>query len=173
MPITVTPNPINLTWANFRPVDSSPDLSGDEVAQIHPETSMPDQIQVARNQNVFKLGSFTIGVAPVSADTIVLRSAQQTAELLRHEQGHYDLLILTVRAMARELESASAGSAGDLNTRVQAIQKTHADRADKLDKAYDTQTKNGKDAKVQSDWNGWIAAALGNRAATSINGMQL
>jgi hypothetical protein len=173
MPITVTPNPVNLTWANFRAVDSSPDLSGDEVAQIHPQTSMPNQVQVVRNQNVFKLGSFTIGVAPVTQDTIVLRSAQQTADLLRHEQGHYDLLILTARAMARDLEAVTAGSAGDLNTRVQAIQQTHADRADKLDKAYDNQTKNGKDAKVQSDWNGWIAAALGNRAAASINGMQL
>lgn len=173
MPITVTPNPVNLTWANFRPVDSSPDLTGNEVAQVHPETQMPDNIQVVRNQNLFKLAPFNIGVGVVANDTIVLRSAQQTPELLRHEQGHYDLLVLTVRAMARELNAASAGSAADLSSRVQTIQQTHATRAQTIDAAYDTQTRNGQDTQQQSSWNQAIAAALGNPAASAVNGMLL
>lgn len=173
MAITVTPNPVNLTWANFRPVDSSPDLSGNEVAQVHPETVMPDNIQVVRNQNLFKLASFTIGVRVVPQDTIVLRSANQTDDLLRHEQGHYDLLILTVRAMARELNAASAGSAGDLGARVQAIRQTHATRATAIDSAYDTQTRNGQDATQQTNWNNAIAAALGNPNASAVNGFSL
>lgn len=173
MPITVAPNPVNLTWANFQIVDSSPALSGNEVAQIHPETRMPANIQVVNNQNLFRLAPFTIGVVPVPQDTIVLRSAQQTPDLLRHEQGHYDLLILTVRAMARDLDAATAPSAGVLNSRVQAIQQTHATRAQTIDAAYDTQTKNGTDAQQQMSWNQAIAAALGNSQAGAINGMQL
>jgi hypothetical protein len=173
MAIAVAPNPVNLAWANFRIVDSSPDLSGNEVAQIHPETQMPANIQVVNNQNLYRLAPFTIGVAPVQADTIVLRTAPQTADLLRHEQGHYDLLILTVRAMARDLEAATAGSAGALGSRVQAIQQTHATRAQALDAAYDTQTNHGADVQQQANWNTAIAAALGNPMANAINAMQL
>ena len=173
MAIRVAPNPVNLTWANFRIVDSSPDLSGNEVAQIHPETRMPPNIQVVNNHNLFRLAPFTIGVVPVQQDTIVLRSAQQTADLLRHEQGHYDLLILTVRAMAREFDSLTSGSAGDLSSRVQAIQQTHAARAQTLDSTYDTQTRNGADVNQQTSWNQAIAAALGNPMASAINGMAL
>lgn len=173
MAISVAPNPVNLTWANFRIVDSSPDLSGNEVAQIHPETRMPANIQVVNNQNLFRLAPFTIGVVPVPQDTIVLRTAQQTPDLLRHEQGHYDLLILTVKAMARDLDAATGGSAADLSSRVQAIQQTHATRAQALDAAYDTQTSNGTDVQQQMNWNQTIAAALANPMASAINGFAL
>ncbi len=173
MPITVAPNPVNLTWANFRIVDSSPDLSGNEVAQIHPETSMPTNIQVTNTQNLYRLAPFVIGVAPVQQDTIVLRSAQQTADLLQHEQGHYNLLILTVKAMARELDALTAGSASALGSRVQAIQQTHATRATAIDAAYDTQTSHGADATQQAAWNTAIAAAMSSGSPTAINGMQL
>jgi hypothetical protein len=103
----------------------------------------------------------------------VLRTAQQTPDLLRHEQGHYDLLILTVKAMARDLDAATGGSAADLSSRVQAIQQTHATRAQALDAAYDTQTSNGTDVQQQMNWNQTIAAALANPMASAINGFAL
>ena len=173
MAVNVIANPINLSWRNFQVVDSSPDLSGDEVAQVHPEMRMPPNVQVASSNGVFRLNAFTITVAPVPQDTIVLRSATQTDDLLRHEQGHYDLLILVAKAMARDLGPATDSSARGLNTQVQTIQQTHNANAQAIDSAYDTQTKNGKDSLQQTSWNQAIAAALGNRATSTVRGLRL
>jgi hypothetical protein len=173
MAVNVVANPVNLTWGNFRVVDSSPDLSDDEVAQIHPEMRMPSNVQTVPTSGIFRLNSFTIIVAPVLQDTIVLRSADQTADLLLHEQGHYNLLILVARAMARELGAASDPSSSGLNVKVQAIRQAHGNRAAAIDSAYDTQTNHGQDAAAQMNWNMAIAAALGNPASTTVKGMQL
>jgi hypothetical protein len=173
MAVNVVANPTTLTWSNFRVVDSSPDLSDDEVAQIHPEMRMPPNIQVANSNGAFRLNALTITVAPVAQDTIVLRSATQTPDLLRHEQGHYDLLILVARAMARDLGAASASSSAALNTQVQSIQQTHNNNAQTIDDAYDKQTDHGKNSAQQTGWNQAIAAALGNPASSTVKGMQL
>jgi hypothetical protein len=173
MAINVVANPVTLSWSNFRVVDSSPDLSGDEVAQIHPEVQMPPNVQTVPARGIYTLNSFTITVAPVQQDTIILRSAAQTPELLKHEQGHYDLLILVARAMARELGAASDPSSGGLAGKVQTIRQTHANRATAIDSAYDTQTDHGKDTAAQTAWNMAIMAAMGNSASTMVKGMQL
>ena len=173
MAVNVVVNPSTLTWSNFRVVDSSPDLSDDEVAQIHPEMRMPPNVQVVNSNGAFRLNSFAITVAPVPQDTIVLRSADQTPDLLRHEQGHYDLLILVARAMARDLGAATASSSSALNSQVQTIQQTHNNNAQSIDSAYDTQTAHGKNSAQQTSWNQAIAGALGNPAASNVKGMQL
>ncbi len=173
MAVNVIVTPINLSWSNFQVVDSSPDLSDDEVAQIHPEMRLPPNVQVVNGNGVFRLNAFTIMVAPVPQDTIVLRSATQTADLLRHEQGHYDLLILVAKAMARDLGAATGSSAGALNAQVQTIQQTHRTNALAIDAAYDTQTDHGKDSRQQTSWNQAIAAALGNPTTTTVKGLRL
>jgi len=173
MAVNVIANPTNLSWSNFRVVDSSPDLSGDEVAQVHPEMRLPPNVQVVNSNGVFRMNAFTITVAPVPQDTIVLRSATQTADLLRHEQGHYDLLILVAKAMARDLGAATDSSARALNTQVQTIQQTHNANAQAIDAAYDTQTDHGKDSLQQTSWNQAIAAALGNPATSTVRGQRL
>lgn len=173
MAINVVANPVALSWSNFLVVNSSPALSGNEVAQIHPEMAFPSNVQTVPTGGIFKLNSFTITVAPVQQDTIVLRSATQTPELLKHEQGHYDLLILVARAMARELGAASDPSSPGLAAKVQTIRQAHNSRAKSIDSAYDTQTRNGQDVAAQTAWNMAIAAGLGNPASTTVKGMQL
>jgi hypothetical protein len=173
MAVTVVATPPTLSWSNFRVVDSSPDLSGNEVAQIHPEVRFPGNMQTVPTNGIFKLNSFTITVAPVAADTIVLSSATQSADLLKHEQGHYDLLVIGAKALAADLGAASAPSSSGLATKVQTIRNTHMTRASAIDAAYDTQTKNGQDTAQQNSWNLAIATALANPNPTTIQGMQL
>jgi hypothetical protein len=173
MAINVVANPALLTWANFQVVDASPDLSGDEVAQIHPEMQFPSNVQTVPTKGIFQLNSFTVTVAPVQKDTIILRSAAQTPELLKHEQGHYDLVILVARAVARELGSLSDPSSSGLVTKVQATRQTHLSRSRALDSAYDRQTDHGKDVAAQSSWNLAIMAAMGNPASATVKGLQL
>jgi hypothetical protein len=142
-------------------------------AQIHPEMRLPPNIQVVNGNGACRLSAFTIMVGPVPQDTIVLRSSAQTAGLLRHEQGHYDLLMLVAKAMARDLGAATDSSARALNTQVQTIQQTHNANAQAIDAAYDTQTDHGKDSLQQTSWNQAIATALGNPATSTVRGLRL
>lgn len=171
MAITVEAKPVTLTWDNFKPVD---DVAGDEVAQIHPHAHYPSSnIPVVREGGRVKLGSFKVEVKPVADDTLIERTADKTNELLKHEQGHYDLLILSTRACARELEGARAASGAELGTLVASIQQKHAERAAKVDKAYDDQTRHGRERLIQAQWDLAISTALGNASATRIQNMDL
>jgi hypothetical protein len=175
MTITVRANPVNLTWDNFRPVDSIPDADEDgEVAQVNPEVSFPQNIRPQQqSRGVFRLPDFTVAVAPNVLNTMVLNTANKTDDLLRHEQGHYNLLILVARAMARELQAATGTSAQDLGNQLQQIRTTHMNRAQSIDSSYDTQTDHGRNTDEQTRWNNLISAAMANANATEINGMSL
>jgi hypothetical protein len=161
--VTVVTEPTALTWGHFSLADSVGNAS--EVAQIHPVTDMPDDLSIQKTRAGFQVNDFTITVRIDSADTQVEKTANKTADLLKHEQGHFDLLLLTVRAMARDFESAAASTPAGLGTQVQAIIARHGARATAIDQAYDTQTKNGLDAAEQKRWNVLIATALTNNAA--------
>jgi Bacterial protein of unknown function (DUF922) len=173
MAVNVIATPPTLSWSNFTVVDSSPDLSGDEVAQIHPEIRFPGNMQTVPTNGIFKLNSFTITVSPVAADTIVLASAAQTADLLKHEQGHYDLLVIGAKALAADLTAASDPSSPGLAAKVQTIRNTHMTRASAIDTAYDTQTNHGQNAAQQTGWNLAIATGLASPNPTTIQGMKL
>jgi hypothetical protein len=85
--------------------------------------------------------------------------------LLKHEQGHFNLLLLTVKAMARELEAAAASTPAALGEKVQAIIADHQGRATAVDEAYDEKTKHGLDTAEQKRWNMLIDNALRNSAS--------
>jgi hypothetical protein len=170
MAINVTANPARLTWSSFRLVDSIPD--SDEEAQVNPETSIPE-MRIEHGRGQFRLASFTILVGLNQTNTMVVRTAEQTAELLEHEQGHYDLLIVGVRALAREMESLAAASTRDLGAQVQRVRDTHAARAEAIDAAYDRQTDHSRNGAEQTRWNGLIRAAMANPRAREISGMRL
>jgi hypothetical protein len=175
MTITVRATPVNLSWDNFREVDSIPDADADgEVAQVNPEVSFPQNLRPQQQPGgVFRLPDFTVTVAPNALNTMVLNTANKTDDLLRHEQGHYNLLVLVARAMARELQAATGTSAQDLGNQVQRIRTTHMNRAQTIDSTYDTRTNHGRDSDEQTRWNNLITAAMANPNATEINGMTL
>lgn len=174
MTINVRANPATLTWSNFREVDSIPDADADgEQAEINPEMSFPQSLQPQKQNGVFRLPDFTVTVAPNALNTMVLKTADKTAALLQHEQGHYNLLILVARAMSRELQTATGTSAQDLGNQLQQVRNTHKTRAETIDSAYDTKTDHGRNVDEQQRWNALITAALANPAAGDIDGMSL
>lgn len=104
---------------------------------------------------------------------MILKKAAKTNELLAHEQGHFDLLVLVARALARDLESLAAASVEELGTLLQEAKDQHHARAQTIDEAYDDQTKNSRDRAAQKKWDTAIKSALGNPKATDIVGMPL
>ena len=169
MAIRVVADPARLSWRNFRPVGEIPGSS--EEAQIAPDIHFP-RMSVQNRNGKARLGDFTITVRPRREDTLIVRTARKTPELLEHEQGHFDLLVLGARQMARELESLEADSPAELQEALEKLKETHQERATAIDEAYDKQTAHSRNAIQQRRWRQMIADAAANKAS-QIDGMDL
>lgn len=172
MSITVRAIPTRISWDLFRPVNSIPGTS--ETAQINPQMSPLHNLHPQRTPDGrFRFPSFTVTVGVNRQNTLVLRTANKTNELLQHEQGHYDLLILVCRAMARELDSLEAASVQDLGRQLQETKARHDARAQAIDAEYDRQTENSRNRPLQSKWDAAIAQAMRDPHASQVAGMPL
>jgi hypothetical protein len=170
-PIEVRANPSRLDWSLFRRVDS---ISGaSEDARIAAEMSFPQPLRVERTGAGYRLPPFTITVAPEPARTMVRRSAVLSEYLLGHEQGHYDIVILAARALARELEAMTAPSAQELSRRAQDCIDRHTNRAKDLSEAYDRETDRSRDPATQARWTEQIAAAMSDPRSAVLAGLPL
>ena len=159
-------------WELFRPVASIPDTS--EEAQINPELpSVPNLHPERTPGGRFRLPSFTFSVGVNRQNTMIVRTASKTADLLKHEQGHYDLLVLVARAWARELESLEVESVAELGRQLAAARQTHDERAQALDAEYDKQTEHSRNRAAQQRWDIAITAALADPRSTTIANLPL
>jgi Bacterial protein of unknown function (DUF922) len=159
-------------WELFRTVPSIPDTP--EQAQIAPELPALQGLRPERTPGGrFRLPAFTFHVGLNRHDTMVVRGAAKTADLLKHEQGHYDLLVLVTRAFARELESLEAASVAELGRLMGVARQTHDDRAQAVDAEYDKQTDHSRNRQAQQRWDMAIANALAQPRCDSISNFPL
>ncbi len=169
--ITVRADPPRLTWSMFRRVDVMPDPSED--AHIAAAMSFPQPLRAEHVDGRYRLPPFTITVALEPTRTMVRRSVGPSGELLRHEQGHFDIVLLAARALAREIELITASSGSELTSLVEDCVDKHTSRAERVSEEYDRQTDRSRDPAAQRRWNQRIAAALREPTATRIAGLPL
>ncbi len=161
-----------ITWGLFRTVSSIPDTT--EEAQIAPELPAVNGLRPQRTAaGSFRLPSFTLHVGLNRSKTMVLRTANKTADLLKHEQGHYNLLVLVSRAFARDLESLEAASVAELGTLLSTARDTHDDRAQAIDAKYDSETDHSRNRAAQARWDNAIVAALAQARCDAIANLPL
>src|SRR5258708_25101242 len=172
MSVTVSVSPTQLSWTDFLPVDSLPDSSGDEAQTA---TTMPELsgIHPVLAQGRFSLPDVTLTVGLDRSQTMVIKTAQKTADLLKHEQGHFDITVLTVRAFAKELEQLKAGSPSALGQQMNAALSKHQQRANMLEEKYDKETDHSKDQDAQKKWNQAIDSAMKGSWVLILQGMPL
>jgi predicted secreted Zn-dependent protease len=136
--------------------------------------SFPQPLRVERDDaGSYRLPAFTVRVAPDRSHTLVRRSIQPSRELLRHEQGHYDLVVLAARALARELDAVRADSPREVARLAEDLVAEHTRRAERLSQRYDEETSHGRELAAQSAWSANVAAALAAPAVATIAGMPL
>lgn len=91
-----------------------------------------------------------------------VKAARKSAELLRHEQGHFDITELYARRMRKAIREAKIGCEDDRVA--EAAGKTIFDQFDreweKEQKRYDAETKDGIDLGKQKESSAWIAKEL-------------
>jgi len=172
MGIRVVAAPVTLTWNDFRPVPVLPDQS-DEDAQTATTLDRLSGIRPVSTQGGFSLPDLTLKVHLDRAQTMVVRTASKTQDLLKHEQGHYDITVLTVRALAREFEQLRADSPSALAQQLDRIRQLHQDRADALEKKYDNDTNHGTNQRQQDNWNNEIDAAMRSSQVSTLKSLPL
>ena len=172
MSVTVSLSPTQLSWNDFLSVDSLPDSSGDE-AQTATTMSELSGIRPVMAQGRFSLPNLTLTVGLDRTQTLVTKTAQKTADLLKHEQGHFDITVLTVRALAKELEQLHAGSPAALGQQMNAALSKHQQRANMLEGKYDKETDHSKDQDAQKKWNQAIESAMKGSGILILQGMPL
>jgi len=155
MPLNQTSFNYSVSWSDFTQQSSRPSEE-DEDAQIHPEMSFGNFQLKAVGRGV-GIKDVDIDINLVSNDCWVVTS-QMTNDLLKHEQGHYDIIAISAREMHKKLLKLSGTNTDDLQKKVDALKEKMGGLAQKVDKRYDTQTDHSRNTKQQPIWNKAIAA---------------
>jgi hypothetical protein len=147
--------PSALEWSQFRVVSAAPD-GGKEYAQTATTQAAVPEITVERHGRQFRLGPFTLPVSLNQDDCWVVKD-KATAQLLRHEQVHWDIAGLVAHETSRALKSVSAARTQDLGRAVQATMKRMEVKAQ------------GLDATGQKQWEDRVAASIKNQNSSLPN----
>jgi len=174
MAITLAAKPDLLTWADFRltttkPVDPGDGTSVDAFTTF--SYDVPDLDYSTVDGQLAYTGTATITITP---NAEIFQSAPQTAGLLSHEQFHYDVGIVTGRALARSLMALRAPNAAALQqAHDAAIQLHFMTRAGLLQHHYDRETQHGADAHYQKVWKDSMAVCLADPLSLHLLGFWL
>lgn len=138
MAVDITPGP-TLSWSNFRRVRArrgADAQTGGRVSLSSGSGGHVVRLTLARN------------------DTWVVRG-RETAGLLRHEQGHWDILILWAYEADRELQGLTGAA-------VRAKFNEVGSKYRRISAQYDSETNHSQQQNKQEEWDCKLASALRN-----------
>jgi len=174
MAITVVATPATLSWSNFRSVPTKIMDPNDRTlidALTRFNFDMPDLPPRTIGGQLGLADPLVITITPNSQ---VWTGVAQTAALLSHEQLHYDVGIVTGRALARQLMLLRAPNQASLVSAVRAAARLHfMTRAGLLQSRYDLDTRHGTNAHYQKIWKDRMTACLANPLADQLGGFFL
>ncbi len=157
----------SVQWNEFRTVNQRP-AGVQEDAQIKTRTvAFTFRTHQPRGQNC-RVTSATVSIAVDRSRTWVVRG-RQSADLLQHEQGHYDITALATRDLYNQVLGLTAARCADINTQAGRLQQQIQTQVTQIDRRYDTQTSHGTTPASQRTWNTRIQSAKQNPNGTLAN----
>ena len=170
MPIKVIPAKKTIEWADFHLVGR---ISGPAIARAgYTSSTVPARFPRRIIDRKFHLPeNLTIRINLVAS---VERTAQQTNELLAHEQLHYHVGVVCARALCCDLQGLTARSYSGLMHAYSKLNRLHLrTRAAVIQKAYDKQTNHGLIVDKQLEWEAAMAECLAQPSLTRLMGRPL
>jgi hypothetical protein len=174
MAIIVVAKPWALTWADFtktatKPVDPGTGKAFDAFTAF--DCDVPGLNYRTIDGQLVYTGLSIITITPRAQ---VFQSAPQTDALLSHEQFHYDVGIVTARALAQALMAMRAPTALALQMAQDKAQRLHMEtRAHLIHRQYDHETHHGSDAHYQKIWKDSMAVCLAHLRSLHLQGFWL
>jgi hypothetical protein len=96
-------------------------------------------------------------------DSPTRKSKMSDADLLHHEQGHYDIGGLLARELGRKMQFIFGKDKPALKTAVGTAKAKVIDKGKKINKQYDDETNHGTDKKEQRSWDAIIMTSINNK----------
>jgi hypothetical protein len=176
---------LSLTWGDFQgavPKSLPPGEGAYTEARFN--LNFGYDYDTASKTTGYRITDVLVQVTLDRAVMWAVKSAQ-TAELLKHEQGHYDIVALVARDLYRELTGWNSAKPPkrfrkdtDLTSAANRLRRNAESLVRRLGGAgqqvgvYDNETNHGLDTKAQEKWDKGLAAARssGSRLATALTG---
>jgi hypothetical protein len=159
-----------LTWADFT---GTPDAKSSNLAFTSAAFSVPAITAVkdatsgkfVMDDNVTVTITFNSAKSWKKMDEINAKKKRTPDEILKHEQGHYDIVALLARDLfidLMQLKAKQYASQADLNKDVAPILNKYNGTAQKIFNKYDekTETDHGENGAGQTKWNGFFQSAF-------------
>ena len=93
----------------------------------------------------------------------------QNADLLRHQQGHFDITALGMREEANRVSALTGRSGRDITRQVDAIRREINRKIAAANRRYDARTNHSRNTTQQQRWSASIRNAKSRPAATLDN----
>jgi predicted secreted Zn-dependent protease len=146
-----------ISWANdFTRVDSVPDGS-DESAFT--QARFRGRFSFVRQADGTWIVRSANSVVSLSMDGVAswVERGSETADLLTHEQGHFDITALGARDFRNDAVALSGSSANDLQSQIDSARSSNQSTIDSVNSMYDEDpncgTSHGTNAANQQQWN--------------------
>ena len=156
-----------ISWNDFNKVPARPPgKSEDAVISATWDIDVPE---FAMKGNAIVLGKYTVNVFLVKEKCNVvtdIATGSKSAELLKHEQGHFDIVALGAREFHTKAAGLSAATEDELNAKLKKLREDMTDKTDAVDERYDKATNHSINTDVQQIWNTKINAAKLNPRGT-------
>jgi hypothetical protein len=164
-----------LAWSDFGQPKSGPAPGPGQVADaaqtVAPYTVTGISVQPIRNTHPPQYQLQDSLVVTVSFDKsnsyvnqwVFNLPQQKQDDLLKHEQGHYNITALVARDYfidVMQLKSARYTKAQDGISAVDSISNGSLKLIQKINDLYDADSNHGQDASGQSQWNGFFQTAF-------------
>lgn len=174
MAITINATPMVLSWTDFTTVSHkiTDPADGSLVdAFTSFDFNIPDLPPRSVNGTLKLADPMTITITPRAQ---VWSGVAKTIALLAHEQFHYDVGIVTGRALARHLMRISGNDVASLRAALlKAVELHFTTRTGLLQRRYDLDTRHGANAHYQNIWKGRMSNCLSQPRSNQLGGFFL
>jgi hypothetical protein len=173
MAITARRIPERLTWADYLliPIVINPHDSTEQDAFTAFNFDIPEKPFRTVDGQLALAETFEITITPYARAKM---GGSQTAELLAHEQFHYDAGFVVARVVARELMILRATDETELAAAAWNMVRLHfMFRAGLIQRRYDLDTRHGTVRYDQEVWFSRMSHCLADPASNQIGGFWL
>ena len=154
----------SVQWHEFRPVSQRPEGISEDAQMRTRTVAFRFGTQQPRGQDC-RVISATVSIAVDGGRSWVV-DGRQSDGLLRHEQGHYDIVALGTRELYNRVLTLTAPRCPDINTLARQLQQQMQTQIDAADDRYDDRTNHGNNASVQQTWEARIRSAKQSATGT-------
>ena len=139
----------SVSWSDFTDIPIRPQ-GVNEDAEIR--THFPHSYDFGSKKKAIIVAKAEVNISTISADCWVV-SSKKTDYLLKHEQGHYDIMALGAREFYNKILTLTAADENKLEKKIKDLNAQIQAKVNKVNKRYDSQTNHSLDASMQQTWD--------------------